>query len=94
VVQERLSRPLAVGTSSSLLSAEKNKIKILRGNFGDFLKVRYSTLLHLLPLRFLCVGERWDRTQDCCDLVILALFENFEVSNADETAQKNEKLIL
>jgi hypothetical protein len=83
-----------VGTDSSVLSAEKYKIKKLRGIFGDFSKVRSSTLLHLLPLRFLCVGDRWDRTQDCCDLIILALLENFKVSNADQTAQKNEKLIL
>ncbi len=32
--------------------------------------VRYSTLLHLAPLRFHCVGGCWDRTQDCCDFVI------------------------
>jgi hypothetical protein len=31
--------------------------------------IRYSTLLHLPPLRFHCVGEYW-RTQDCCDFVI------------------------
>jgi hypothetical protein len=31
--------------------------------------VRYSTQLHLQPLRFNCVGGSWDRTQeDCCDL--------------------------
>jgi hypothetical protein len=29
--------------------------------------VRYSTLLHLPPLRFHCVGGCWDRTQDSCD---------------------------
>ncbi len=29
--------------------------------------VRYSTLLHLTPLRFRCVGGCWDRTQDSCD---------------------------
>ncbi len=29
--------------------------------------VRYSTLLHLPPLRFQCVGGCWDRTQDSCD---------------------------
>jgi hypothetical protein len=32
--------------------------------------VRYSTLPHLPPLRFHCVGECWDRTQDCCDFGI------------------------
>jgi hypothetical protein len=29
--------------------------------------VRFSTLLHLLPLRFHWVGGCWDRTQGCCD---------------------------
>jgi hypothetical protein len=29
--------------------------------------IRYSTLLHLPPLRFHCVRGCWDRTQDCCD---------------------------
>jgi hypothetical protein len=29
-----------------------------------------STLLHLSPLRFHCVGGCWDRTQDCCDFGI------------------------
>ncbi len=32
-----------------------------------FFYVRYSTLLHLPPLRILCVGACWERTQDCCD---------------------------
>jgi hypothetical protein len=32
--------------------------------------VLYSTLLHLPPLRFHCVGGCWDRTQDCCDFGI------------------------
>ncbi len=27
----------------------------------------YATLLHLPPLRFLCVRGCWDWTQDCCD---------------------------
>jgi hypothetical protein len=41
----------------------------LREIFLDFyiLYVRYSTLLHLPPLRFHCVGGCWDRTQDSCD---------------------------
>jgi hypothetical protein len=29
-----------------------------------------STLLHLRPLRFHCVGGYWDRTPDCCDFGI------------------------
>ncbi len=37
---------------------------------GDFIAsfyVLYSILLHLLPLRFHCIGGFWNRTQDCCD---------------------------
>jgi hypothetical protein len=32
--------------------------------------VLYLTLLHLPLLRFHCVGECWDRTQDSCDFGI------------------------
>jgi hypothetical protein len=32
-----------------------------------FFFIRYSTLIHLPPLRFHCVGGCWDRTQDSCD---------------------------
>ena len=41
---------------------------IIRGIcLGFFLcTVLYSTLLHLPPLRFPCVGGCEDRTQDCC----------------------------
>jgi hypothetical protein len=47
-------------------------LKSLRGFFFNlnFFYVRYSTLLHLPPLRFHCVGECWNRTQDCYDLGI------------------------
>jgi hypothetical protein len=41
---------------------KRNEIELkffLRGNF----LVCYSTLLHLPPLRFYCVGGCWDRTQ-------------------------------
>jgi hypothetical protein len=40
------------------------------GNVDFFVfsfNVRYSTLLHLPPLRLHCVGGCRDRTQDCCD---------------------------
>jgi hypothetical protein len=37
---------------------------------------RYSTLLHLPPLRFHCVGGCWDPTQDCCDLALTARRSN------------------
>jgi hypothetical protein len=33
--------------------------KLLKGDFLDFL-VHYSTLLHLPPLIFRCVGGGWD----------------------------------
>ncbi len=41
----------------------------LRGIFEDFFffYVRYSTLFHLPPLGFHCVGGCWDRTQDSYD---------------------------
>ncbi len=39
--------------------------------FGFFLfYVRYTTLLHLPPLRFHCVGGCWDRNKNCGYLVI------------------------
>ncbi len=47
--------------------------ELIKGDFWDFSfyvpvpPVRYSTLLHLPPLRFHCVGGCWDRTQDSCD---------------------------
>ena len=47
-------------------------ILILKGRFLLVLifLLLYSTLLHLPPLRFHCVGECWDQTQDCCNLGI------------------------
>ncbi len=37
----------------------------IKGYFGFFVMYQlYSTLLHLPPLRFHCVGGWWDRTQD------------------------------
>ncbi len=38
----------------------------LQGDLFDFFYVLNSTLLHLPPLRFHCVGGCCDRTQDCC----------------------------
>jgi hypothetical protein len=44
---------------------------IFKGDFSDFSYcVRYSILLHLLPLRFHCVRGCEDRTQDCWDFGI------------------------
>ncbi len=46
-------------------------LKVKGGLFWIFsFYVLYSTLLHLLPLRFHCVGGCWDRTQDFRDLGI------------------------
>jgi hypothetical protein len=41
---------------------------VKRGIF--YFYVLYSTLLHLPPLSFPCVGGCWDRTPDCCDFGI------------------------
>jgi hypothetical protein len=40
--------------------------------FLNFWKVLYSTLLPLPPLRFRCIGECWDRTQDFVATLALA----------------------
>jgi hypothetical protein len=40
--------------------------KVKRDIFLIF-SVLYSTLLHLPHLRFHCVEESWDLTQDSCD---------------------------
>jgi hypothetical protein len=38
-----------------------------------FFYVRYSRLLHLMPLRFHCVGGCWDPTQASCDYTAWAV---------------------
>ncbi len=43
-----------------------------QGDFLIYFYVLYSTLLHLPPLRFHCVGECWNLIQDCCDFDIVA----------------------
>ncbi len=49
--------------------------QFFKGFFGVFsFYVRYSTLPHLPPLRFHCVGRSWDWTQDSCDYGIGCLF--------------------
>jgi hypothetical protein len=47
---------------------EKEKVKRIFGILPFY--VRYSTLLHLAPFRFHCVGGCWDRIQDCCNVAI------------------------
>ncbi len=43
-----------------------SKKLILKGHYFEFFSfyVQYSTLLHLPPLKFHCVGGCWDRTQE------------------------------
>jgi hypothetical protein len=42
-------------------------IDILR---EQIFKIRYSTLLHLPPIRFHCIGGCWERAYDCSDFGI------------------------
>jgi hypothetical protein len=50
-------------THSNLFCFFKGHIDFSKGNFLDFsFYVRYSTLLHVPPLRFHRVGGCWDRT--------------------------------
>ncbi len=51
----------------SQVSAFRN---VKGGNYFWIFSVFYSTLLHLPPLRFHCVGGCWNRTQDSCDVCI------------------------
>jgi hypothetical protein len=55
----------------------------INGNWFEFISfyVRYSTLLYPPPLRFRCVGGCWDRTQDCCDFVIIKFLPTFTPSH-------------
>ncbi len=48
------------------LSTPSHCTIFFKGDFWDFFLfyVRYSTLLHLPPLKFYCVGGCWDGTQD------------------------------
>ena len=60
---------------TSLSKAEESQARggrsrlIKKGGFFGFFSfyVRYSTLLHLPPLRLHCVGGCWDQTQDSCN---------------------------
>jgi hypothetical protein len=66
------SKILACGYKEFFFLCYKRERKVNRGIFlvFFFFYVLYSTLLHLPPLRFHCVGGCWDRTQDCCDFGI------------------------
>jgi hypothetical protein len=44
----------------------KKLLENFQGDFFWIFYVRYSTLLHLPPLRFRCVGGCRDLSQDCC----------------------------
>ncbi len=62
------NRPLPSIISTSAPGKLLKTISLKRDYFGIFsFYVRYSTQLHLPPLRFHCVGGCWDRTQDSCD---------------------------
>jgi hypothetical protein len=57
-----------------------DEVSVLRiyktGGFFGFFYLRYvlySTLLHLPPLRFQCVGGCWNQNQDCSDFGISSL---------------------
>jgi hypothetical protein len=55
---------------------------LVGGFFKIFFSAIYSTLLHLPPLRFHCVGGCWDRTQDSFDFGIgceNALSQNWQL---------------
>jgi hypothetical protein len=69
---------MKIGTVPVLIFTRNNKrmkkitgrINSNRGIFWVFFyvgTVLSSTLLHLPPLRFHCVGGYWDGTQYCCD---------------------------
>ncbi len=48
---------------------KEDEVLLLKKDFFGFFifYVLYSTLIHLPPLRFHCVGGCRNRTQDCCD---------------------------
>ncbi len=55
------------------LAQLSDNYEIFKGGFFGIFYVLYSTLLHLPPLRFRCVGGFWDRIQDWCDFDIGSL---------------------
>ncbi len=60
--------------SSLYITQQKLHItKIIKTSIDlRFLKVLYSTLLHLPPLKFHYVGGWYDLTQDCCKVCIVS----------------------
>jgi hypothetical protein len=66
----RESIPLTSFLSGTVYSL--TLIKINRGIFLNFYFMYcFSTLLHLPPLRFLCVRGCWDRNHDNCDSLVV-----------------------
>jgi hypothetical protein len=51
------------------------------GDFFIIFSVLYSTLLHLPPVRFHCVGGCWNRTQYSCDFSIVRRFNHSDISH-------------
>ncbi len=68
--RQRGNRPIILPRDDLLKEAVRDQNFQQWDFFSFFFYVRYSTLLHLPPLRFHCVGGCWDRTQDCCDFGI------------------------
>jgi hypothetical protein len=65
---------------------------IVKGRFCGFFSfyIGYSTLLHLPPLRFHCVGRCWDRTQDCSSLASTARRSNqLQYSNIEKSIESS-----
>ncbi len=71
VIPSKIGGPIA-GIYKSLAETWMWKLGTMPCSLISFFfkYVLYSTLLHLPPLRFHCVGGCWDRTQDSCDFGI------------------------
>jgi hypothetical protein len=59
-----------------------------------YVNIQYSTLLHLPPLIFHCVGGCWDRFQDCCDFSICSHPHSAILSTLGKISSKLLKLSL
>jgi len=53
--------------------------KVKQGDFSGLFYVLYSTLLHLAPLRFYCVGGCWDRNPSTLATVALAVRKSYAI---------------
>ncbi len=67
-----------------------------KGDFFDFFffYVRHSTLLHLPPLWFHCVGGCWNRTQDSCDYgIFLAVGRSNHLASSHPLEDEESKML-